>query len=54
MSGIANSCERKILPDDPQKARALVDSHHDDLRVVITATNSFVTAPIAREFGIET
>ena len=32
--------------------RALVERHHDDLRVIITATNSFVTAPIAREFGI--
>jgi HAD superfamily hydrolase (TIGR01490 family) len=34
-------------------ARALVERHRGDLRVVITATNSFVTAPIAREFGIE-
>jgi HAD superfamily hydrolase (TIGR01490 family) len=35
-----------------EKARALVARHRGDLRVVITATNSFVTAPIAREFGI--
>jgi HAD superfamily hydrolase (TIGR01490 family) len=33
-------------------ARALVERHRGDERVVITATNSFVTAPIAREFGI--
>ena len=44
---------RKIAPIMRDSARALVARHHDDLRVVITATNSFVTAPIAREFGIE-
>jgi HAD superfamily hydrolase (TIGR01490 family) len=35
-------------------ARDLVKRHLDeaDLVAVITATNSFVTAPIAREFGI--
>ena len=36
-----------------QKARDLVHSHAHDARVIVTATNSFVTAPIAREFGIE-
>jgi HAD superfamily hydrolase (TIGR01490 family) len=30
-----------------------VDKHRGDVRVVVTATNSFVTAPIARLFGIE-
>jgi len=44
--------ERKILPLIREKARSLVERHRGDLRVVITATNSFVTAPIAREFGI--
>src|SRR3954470_7657137 len=44
---------RKILPIIRDSARALVARHRDDVRVVITATNSFVTAPIAREFGIE-
>lgn len=36
-------------------ARELVDRHRaaGDVCVIITATNSFVTAPIAREFGIE-
>jgi HAD superfamily hydrolase (TIGR01490 family) len=43
---------RRILPIIRDSARALVDSHSTDTRVVITATNSFVTAPIAREFGI--
>jgi len=42
----------KIRPMVRAKARALVERHRGDLRVVITATNSFVTAPIAREFGI--
>ena len=45
--------ERKILPIISQKARDLVDSHDDDARVIVTATNSFVTWPIARELGIE-
>ncbi|MFZ5523699.1 MAG: HAD family hydrolase [Pseudomonadota bacterium] len=38
-----------------QPARELVDRHRaaGDVCVIITATNSFVTAPIAREFGIE-
>ena len=38
-----------------QPARDLVDRHRaaGDICVIITATNSFVTAPIAREFGIE-
>jgi len=44
--------ERKIRPMIRATARALVERHRGDERVVITATNSFVTAPIAREFGI--
>lgn len=44
----------RILPIAGEKARALVRSHlqTDALCAVVTATNSFVTAPIAREFGI--
>jgi len=45
--------QEKILPIISQKARDLVDSHSEDARVIVTATNSFVTWPIAREFGIE-
>jgi HAD superfamily hydrolase (TIGR01490 family) len=45
--------QRKILPMITRKARDLVESHAGDARVVVTATNSFVTRPIAREFGIE-
>jgi HAD superfamily hydrolase (TIGR01490 family) len=43
----------RILPMMTVKARDLVDSHRHDARVVVTATNSFITRPIAREFGIE-
>jgi HAD superfamily hydrolase (TIGR01490 family) len=44
----------RILPMITPRARALVQGHLDagDLCAVVTATNSFVTAPIVREFGI--
>jgi HAD superfamily hydrolase (TIGR01490 family) len=44
----------RILPMVSDPARALVRRHRDqgDLCAIITATNSFVTAPIAREFGV--
>ena len=46
---------RKVRPMMGQAARVLVSKHQaaGDLCVIITATNSFVTAPIAREFGVE-
>src|SRR3954470_7926134 len=42
----------RIVPMIGAPARALVRSHldADDLCAIITATNSFVTGPIAREF----
>jgi HAD superfamily hydrolase (TIGR01490 family) len=43
----------RILPIITQKARDLVQSHVHDARAIVSATNSFVTAPIAREFGID-
>ncbi|MFH2139194.1 MAG: HAD family hydrolase [Pseudomonadota bacterium] len=45
----------KVRPMMGDKARELVKKHlaAGDVCVVITATNSFVTAPIVREFGIE-
>jgi HAD superfamily hydrolase (TIGR01490 family) len=43
----------RILPMIRESARELVAKHAGDTRVIITATNSFVTAPIAREFGID-
>jgi HAD superfamily hydrolase (TIGR01490 family) len=44
----------KILPIITAKARALVAEtmQNADLAAIITATNSFVTAPIARELGV--
>jgi len=44
----------RILPIIGSRARALVRRHLESgaLCAVVTATNSFVTAPIAREFGI--
>lgn len=43
-----------IRPSITSAARALVDEHLQagDLCAVVTATNGFVTAPIARAFGI--
>ena len=41
-----------IMPMITKPARDLVNQHRNDVCVIITATNSFVTSPIAREFGI--
>ncbi len=50
----ADFMRSRILPMVGPAARALVRRHLErgDLCAVITATNSFVTAPIAREFGV--
>jgi HAD superfamily hydrolase (TIGR01490 family) len=47
--------QTRIRPMIRAPARALVRRHLEggDLCAIITATNSFVTRPIAREFGIE-
>lgn len=47
--------QNRILPIISRKARTLVQSRIEDgdLTAIITATNRFVTAPIAREFGVE-
>lgn len=47
--------QKVIEPMMTVKAQALVDKHKaaGDLCVVITATNSFVTKPIANAYGIE-
>ncbi|MDN5751762.1 MAG: HAD-IB family hydrolase [Nitrosospira sp.] len=46
--------EKRILPLIAPGARELINRHRlgDDLCVIITATNRFVTAPIARALGI--
>ncbi len=45
---------RRILPMIGTPARLLVQRHLDrgDLTAIVTATNAFVTGPIAREFAI--
>lgn len=44
-----------ILPIITPQARAKIKQHQDncDITMIITATNRFVTAPIARELGVE-
>ncbi|HZM33419.1 MAG TPA: HAD family hydrolase [Burkholderiales bacterium] len=44
----------RVRPMIAAPARDLVRSHQEngDLCAIVTATNSFVTAPIAREFGV--
>jgi HAD superfamily hydrolase (TIGR01490 family) len=46
--------EEKIAPIITEQARQLVEKHRQagDIPLIITATNSFVTAPIAERFGI--
>mgnify|MGYP001141554563 FL=1 len=46
---------RKIEPLITDKARRLVEQHRDrgDTLLIVTATNSFVTRPIASRFGID-
>src|SRR3954464_4712789 len=50
----ADFMRSRILPMVSAEARALVTRHLEqgDLCAIITATNSFVTAPIAREFRV--
>lgn len=47
--------EKRIRPMILPAARALVDKHlqNNALVALVTATNSFITWPIAREFGIQ-
>jgi HAD superfamily hydrolase (TIGR01490 family) len=49
----ARFMEERIRPMIRPPALALVKQHAGDLRAVVTATNRFITAPIARELGIE-
>ncbi|AAZ97964.1 HAD-superfamily hydrolase [Thiobacillus denitrificans ATCC 25259] len=51
----AEYIETRVRTMIPQAARDLVRRHLDeaDLVAVITATNSFITAPIAQELGVE-
>ena len=46
--------EQKIDPIIPESSRRLISKHREagDLLMIITATNAFVTAPIAKRLGI--
>ncbi len=44
--------QSKIIPLIRPRARELIERHRGDLCAIVTATNSFVTTPIARQFGI--
>lgn len=48
----AEFMQRKIRPMIFPKAAELIASHADGLTVIVTATNRFITAPIAAELGI--
>lgn len=51
----ARFVDEVVRPTVTPAARALVDSHRDrgDLCAIVTATNEYITRPIAHEFGIE-
>ncbi len=49
----ARYLETRIEPMITPEALELVASHRGDLCAVVTATNAFVTAPIAARFGIK-
>lgn len=43
---------RKIRPMIFPRAKALIESHADALTAIVTATNRFITEPIAAELGV--
>lgn len=49
----AEFMQKRILPMIAPGAPALLAHHAEHVRVIVTATNSFVTAPIARHLGVE-
>lgn len=51
----ASFIDHKIAPIMLPAARALIDRHRSqgDTPVIITATNRFITEPIARDFGVK-
>jgi HAD superfamily hydrolase (TIGR01490 family) len=43
----------KVIPMVARQTPSLLAKHRDDVCVIVTATNSFVTAPIAAHLGVE-
>ncbi len=50
----ARFMREKIEPMISDAALGLIEKHRDDLCAIVTATNAFVTKPIAERFGVET
>ncbi len=50
----ARFMQKKILPMITPAAVALLKQHENDLCAIVTATNAFVTTPIAAHFGVAT
>ena len=48
----ADFMQRKIRPMIFPKAIELIESHSDALTAIVTATNRFITGPIAAELGV--
>jgi HAD superfamily hydrolase (TIGR01490 family) len=48
----AEFMHRKIRPMIFPRAKALIESHSDALTAIVTATNRFITEPIAAELGV--
>jgi HAD superfamily hydrolase (TIGR01490 family) len=48
----ADFMHRKIRPMIFPHAKALIESHSDALTAIVTATNRFITEPIAAELGV--
>ena len=48
----ADFMQRKVRPMIVPRAPELIARHADALRAIVTATNRFITAPIAAELGI--
>ncbi len=48
----AEFMSRKVIPMIAPGTAALLQKHAADVCVIVTATNSFVTAPIARHLGV--
>ncbi len=44
---------KRIVPIVFPQARALIDKHRGALTAIVTATNRFITAPIARHLGVD-
>jgi HAD superfamily hydrolase (TIGR01490 family) len=48
----AEFMQRKVIPMIATGTPALLQRHAGDIKVIVTATNSFVTGPIARHLGV--